>query len=819
VLGLLASLALLAAPDSALADDPPATPVFTEPSVDGKIVNPFDVHMETAPFSDPDAGDMHLCSDWEIWLVTPPARVWSASCVGGVARVHIHLGDGAFEGLYDDRTTLEYDTDYQIRTRHRDSSGTPNEWSAFGERPARTGSSTAIYPLLIDDVLDLPAPTWRESVAAGAGADVVLPAGAPAPQLRLEGPTGALLYAVTGVDGITNAVINPAPLTGDSSVRIVVEAGTALGGVALPESEIAFTDNRGFDRSAYLPSLALGTGEVASFWLAADGSTYVASDGQTEPDFATLARGAPVPWVVRQPGYKVEIVATGFQLPTSIAFVPNPGPSPTDPLYYVGELYGSIKVVRRNGVVSDYATALLNYDPLGPFPGSGEQGLGGIVVEPASGDVFASMLYDGGPALYPKVVRLSSSDGGITASAQSTVIDMAGEPQGASHQISNLTVGPDGKLYVHVGDGFDAATAQNLSSFRGKILRLELDGSPPTDNPFYAPGDGITARDHVFAYGFRNPFGGAWSPADGAHYAVENGPSVDRLARIVAGRNYGWNGSDASMRTFALYNWDPATAPVNIAFVHPDVFGGSGFPATKMGNAFISESGPTYASGPVGNGKRISEVSFDAAGSLRGAPVPLIEYGGTGQATAVGLAAGPDGLYFTDLYKDHDAVTPVDIGANVLRVSVLGRADFTSDTVFGTTPLAVRFFDASVVPNPSAWAWHFGDGGTSAEQHPTHVYGTDGVYDVTLSVTGSNGVRTTRKTGFVCVGAACGQGLRGEYYRDMVLSDLALTRIDPWSTSSGARARPTRRSATTPSRCAGPAASSRRRPERTASSR
>src|SRR5262249_46968205 len=160
-------------------------------------------------------------------------------------------------------------------------------------------------------------------------------------------------------------------------------------------------------------------------------------------------------------------VATGFQLPVNIAFVPNPGLAPGAPLYYVSELYGQIKVVRRNGVVSDYATGLLNYDPLGQFPGSGEQGLSGIVVDGASGDVFASMLYDAGGPHYPKVVRFHSTDGGLTAATQTTILDMIGETQGQSHQVSNLSFGPDGKLYLHMGDGFDASTAQNLSSFRG----------------------------------------------------------------------------------------------------------------------------------------------------------------------------------------------------------------------------------------------------------------------------------------------------------------------------------------------------------------
>ena len=54
---------------------------------------------------------------------------------------------------------------------------------------------------------------------------------------------------------------------------------------------------------------------------------------------------------------------SGLRLPVNIAFVPNPGPNPTDPLYYVAEHYGSIKVVARSGQVSDYATGLLDYTP------------------------------------------------------------------------------------------------------------------------------------------------------------------------------------------------------------------------------------------------------------------------------------------------------------------------------------------------------------------------------------------------------------------------------------------------------------------------
>ena len=55
---------------------PPNTPIFIEPGMEGQIVNPADVHMQTAAFSDPDVLDTHVCSDWEIATVSPPVVAW-----------------------------------------------------------------------------------------------------------------------------------------------------------------------------------------------------------------------------------------------------------------------------------------------------------------------------------------------------------------------------------------------------------------------------------------------------------------------------------------------------------------------------------------------------------------------------------------------------------------------------------------------------------------------------------------------------------------------------------------------------------------------
>ena len=538
---------------TAPANRPPARPTVTEPRFDGQVVSGADVHMETMPFADPDAarpgspqaGQTHRSSDFEIWTTgAAPVRVWRALNITDFRRVHVHFGDGVFEGPLAGRAELPPDQDFTFRARHRDGSG-------------RAGTDTS---------------PWAER--------------------RFR----------------TAPVQQPVP---------------------------------------------------------------------SAPD-----------WTVEQAGYKVERVpvkfAAGegqFRLPVNIVFHPSPGPQPGDPLFYVTELYGTVRVVTRDYTVRTYASGLLNYDPTGPFPGSGEQGLTGLAIDPASGDLFVAGLYEESPGdkvvnRAPRVIRLRSNDGGLTAATRTEILRMTGESQGQSHQISNVSIGPaDGKLYVHNGDGFDFTTAQNLNSYRGKVLRLNLNGSAPGDNPFYNAADGITARDYVWAYGLRNPFGGAWRAVDGQHYIVENGPGTDRLMKLRRGHNFGWDGTDASMRRDAIYNWSPATGPVNLAFVQPGTFGGSGFPSSTFGRAFVTLSGPTYATGPNARGKRIEELVLDAAGNLVTAPRTLVRYTGSGKATVAALAAGPDGLYFSDLYEDGmtgGAFVPTAAGANILRVRYVG---------------------------------------------------------------------------------------------------------------------------------------------------
>jgi glucose/arabinose dehydrogenase len=332
------------------------------------------------------------------------------------------------------------------------------------------------------------------------------------------------------------------------------------------------------------------------------------------------------------------------------------------------------------------------------------------------------------------VARLRASEDGLRMIGREPLLVLDAK-QTASHQISNITIGPDRKLYVHFGDGLWDPSARDLTMFRGKILRVNMDGTAPSDNPFYDEADGISARDYVFASGFRNPFGGAWRAADHSLYEIENGPETDRLARVVRGRDYGWDRTDASMSNYAISSWSAPAAPVQMAWVQPETFDGSGFPRDKMDTAYVTESGPTWASGGQAVDKRVSEVKM-AGEEVVGRPLPFVVYDGTGKGTAAAIAAGPDGLYFSDLYKDFDFQSPVDRGANVYRVRWAGWAAFEV-RMFTPDGLGLRFTDRSNVPAAETWRWDFGDGEQGTGESVEHHYAEPGTYIVRLRVNGA----------------------------------------------------------------------------------
>src|SRR5262249_16690151 len=106
------------------------------------------------------------------------------------------------------------------------------------------------------------------------------------------------------------------------------------------------------------------------------------------------------------------------------------------------------------------------------------------------------------------------------------------------HQGGALHFGPDGKLYVALGDQTAGQPAQDLHTLQGKILRINRDGSVPEDNPFYHATTGKYRA--IWALGCRNPFTFAFQPGTGRMLINDVGGAFEEINEGVAGANYGW---------------------------------------------------------------------------------------------------------------------------------------------------------------------------------------------------------------------------------------------------------------------------------------
>src|SRR5207237_4089046 len=158
--------------------------------------------------------------------------------------------------------------------------------------------------------------------------------------------------------------------------------------------------------------------------------------------------------------------------------------------------------------------------------------------------------------------------------------------------------GPDGKLYLSVGDHQDSAQPQSLSSLLGKILRLNSDGTIPSDNPFYNQTTGSNRA--IWAYGLRNPFSSAFQPGTGRFFINDVGENANEEIDLGArGANYGWPGTGGAFvqsqhpnftEPFYVYPHGPndsiGSAIISGGFYNPAV---AQFPSQYNGQYFFAD--------------------------------------------------------------------------------------------------------------------------------------------------------------------------------------------------------------------------------------
>lgn len=300
--------------------------------------------------------------------------------------------------------------------------------------------------------------------------------------------------------------------------------------------------------------------------------------------------GVPVPplgagpWVLdtaEQHGIRVSVVARGLSHPWAIAFLPDEG-------MLVTERPGRLRVV-RGGVLDPH--------PISGVPEVRTDGNGGLMdvaLHPGFADnglVYLTYTKPVGNGWGAPALARGRLEGGALVDVRDLVVTDAFE--GNSGLNGRVAFGPDGKVYMSTG-GRVGTAAQDPMSLRGKVLRINDDGTVPEDNPF-AGREGH--RPEIYTLGHRNTLGLIQHPETGELWQHENGPNGgDEINVLSPGGNYGWPlvsfGRDYSGERITnhptrdgmespLVVWLPAIAAAGMA-----VYTGDEFPAWR-GNVFV----------------------------------------------------------------------------------------------------------------------------------------------------------------------------------------------------------------------------------------
>jgi glucose/arabinose dehydrogenase len=419
------------------------------------------------------------------------------------------------------------------------------------------------------------------------------------------------------------------------------------------------------------------------------------------------------------PQFVNDRVIIGLNEPTALAFTP-------DGRMLIGERDGTVWVAQPGAAQVDPAPFL----QLPSVSTDNERGLLGITLDPAfAQNGYVYVFYTHGSTLRNRVSRFQATGNGAPAGTEQ-IVWQHNAASDIWHQGGDLHFGPDGYLYISVGDHLQSDSAQQLTSYNGKILRIGADGSVPADNPFH---DGTGPNlDAIWARGLRNPFRFTIDQVTGRMIIGDVGQSTTEEVNVGArGANYGWPRCEGACTVAGMtnpaysYDHDSGDASVTGGFVYR----GSQFPSEYRGDYFFADYAQNW----------IKRLSFDAAGNVtavRDFEPPDGERDGP-YGDIVALAQGPDGsLWYLDAgpFAEDNAGSARRIRNVAADQPPTARA--AADRTSGPAPLTVAFSSAgSADPEgrPLTYRWGFGDGATSTQANPSHTYADSGRYTVRLT--------------------------------------------------------------------------------------
>jgi glucose/arabinose dehydrogenase len=232
------------------------------------------------------------------------------------------------------------------------------------------------------------------------------------------------------------------------------------------------------------------------------------------------------------PGFTQSPVVSGLTNPTDMEFAP-------DGRLFVAEQAGRVRIAKTNGTLVTFLDISSRVDS------NGERGLLAVAFDPNfSTNHYVYLHYTqkatSTTSVHNRVVRVTASGDRAVAGSEKLIFRLNNLSSAASHNGGAIDFGKDGKLYVAVGDNANGDNAQSLGNLKGKILRINKDGTIPTGNPFYSTASGNNRA--IWAVGLRNPFKFAVKPGTGTIFINDVGEKTwEEINRGASGANYGWN--------------------------------------------------------------------------------------------------------------------------------------------------------------------------------------------------------------------------------------------------------------------------------------
>jgi glucose/arabinose dehydrogenase len=321
-------------------------------------------------------------------------------------------------------------------------------------------------------------------------------------------------------------------------------------------------------------------------------------------------------------GFTDSLVAGGLSNPTTMAFAP-------DGRLFVSQQGGQLRVI-KNGALLATPFLTVTTDP------SGERGLLGIAFDPNfASNQFVYIYYtvNSSPA-HNRVSRFTANGDIAVANSETVIFELSNLSSATNHNGGAMHFGGDGKLYIAVGENGNGANAQTLGNLLGKVLRINSDGTIPTDNPFFNTATG--ANRAIWTLGLRNPYTFAFQPVTNRMFINDVGEVTwEEINDGIAGSNYGWPNTEGpttnpSFRSPLFWYGHGTGATVGCAitggtFYNPSV---NQFPSNYVGKYFFAD----FCSGWI----RLLDPANNTATDFA-----------SGISSPVDLQVGPDGnLYY-----------------------------------------------------------------------------------------------------------------------------------------------------------------------------